>query len=71
MVAFLTCLQEMGDFADQKSHIKLPYPISNDKIGEYSIVLQSNSNEEQWTLALKNMLVNMNHLLAWLSKRPV
>ena len=43
--------------------------IQHDRIDDMSIRVQSNS-EENWTKALKNVLINLNILLAWLSSHP-
>jgi len=68
MVAFLMCLKEMGDFAEQKDRtFKLPHKMEKDKVGDMSIKIQFN-NEETWTKSLKYMLTNLKWLLAWVVK---
>ncbi|ORY07460.1 APG6-domain-containing protein [Basidiobolus meristosporus CBS 931.73] len=65
MVAFLSCLQQLGDFAEQQDpNLKLPYRINKDKIGEASIKLQFNQ-DEVWTRALKYTLTNAKWILAF------
>ncbi|KAK9765277.1 Vacuolar protein sorting-associated protein atg6 [Basidiobolus ranarum] len=65
MVAFLNCLQQLGDFAEQQdTNLKLPYRINKDKIGEASIKLQFNQ-DEIWTRALKYTLTNAKWILAF------
>lgn len=65
MVAFLMCLKEMGDFAENRDKsFKLPHKMEKDKVGDMSIKIQFN-NEETWTKSLKYMLTNLKWLLAW------
>ncbi|CAG8513138.1 6371_t:CDS:2 [Scutellospora calospora] len=67
MVAFLNCLQQLGDYAERQEHnFKLPYRISKDKIGDASIRLQFNQFET-WTKALKYTLTNTKWILAYAS----
>lgn len=67
MVAFLQCLgQVCNHVAHRAPSIEIPYLIHNDKIGGYSIRMQS-SSEELWTKALKFLLVDLNYILAWVS----
>lgn len=67
MVAFLNCLQQLGDYAEsQDSNLKLPYRINKDKIGDVSIRLQFNQ-DEIWTKALKYTLTNTKWILAFAS----
>ncbi|KAJ5078197.1 beclin 1 [Anaeramoeba ignava] len=64
LVWFLECIQELGEFA--KKHDKdfsFHFPISGDKVGDLSIKLQS--NEANWTLALKHMLVDLKEMKCW------
>ncbi len=68
MVAFLMCLKEMGDFAEQRDKtFHMPHKMEKDKVGEMSIKIQFN-NEETWTKSLKYMLTNLKWLLAWVVK---
>jgi len=68
MVAFLSCLKELGDFVEsQDKNFKLHYLIDKDKINDMSIKIQFN-NEETWTKALKYMLTNLKFLLAWVCR---
>ncbi|KAI8609561.1 Atg6/Beclin [Chytriomyces sp. MP71] len=61
--AFLNCIQQLGDFVHERDpKLKLPYPIHKDKIGDLSVRVQFNQ-DEQWTRALKFMLVNIRFLL--------
>lgn len=70
MAAFLTCLKELGDYAEREDRtFRLPYRIDKEKIGGLSIHIQV--NEESWTKALKYMLSDMKWLLAWIARRPV
>ncbi|KAI8814296.1 autophagy protein Apg6 [Cladochytrium replicatum] len=65
LVAFLNCLQQLGDYAELKDvKFRLPYRILKDKIGDTSIRVQV-SNEEGWTRALKFTLINLKWLLAF------
>ncbi|CAG8498538.1 9631_t:CDS:2 [Diversispora eburnea] len=67
MVAFLNCLQQLGDYAEKQDHnLKLPYRINKDKIGDASIRLQFNQ-DEAWTKALKYTLTNTKWILAYAS----
>ncbi|KAI8919945.1 autophagy protein Apg6-domain-containing protein [Powellomyces hirtus] len=70
LVAFLNCLQQIGDYAEQQdSKFRLPYRISKDKIGETSIKMQFNQ-DEAWTKALKYMLIDLKWILAFCCTRP-
>ncbi|KAJ3300076.1 Beclin-1 [Borealophlyctis nickersoniae] len=65
LVAFLNCLQQLGDQAEQQdSKFRLPYRINKDKIGDTSIRLQFNQ-DEAWTKALKYALINIKWILAF------
>ncbi|KAL4883733.1 autophagy protein Apg6-domain-containing protein [Aspergillus karnatakaensis] len=80
MVAFLDCLRQLGEFVentpatirsnrrDQAGAVvpglKLPYPIKRDKIGDASIKLGFNQNDEAWTRACKYTLTCCKFLLA-------
>ncbi|KAI8372628.1 autophagy protein Apg6-domain-containing protein [Choanephora cucurbitarum] len=68
MVAVLNCLEQLTDFAEERDRAtRLPYRINKDKIGELSIRIQFNQLD-QWTKALKYMLVNMKYILAFASR---
>ncbi|CAO3568433.1 unnamed protein product [Mortierella alpina] len=68
MVAFLNCLQQLGDYAEQQGpRLALPYKISKDRIGDASIRLQFNQGET-WTRALKYTLTNTKWILAYASR---
>ncbi|KAJ3121635.1 autophagy protein 6 [Irineochytrium annulatum] len=65
LAAFLNCLQQLGDHAETRDHkFRLPYRMSKEKIGDTSIRLQFNQ-DEQWTKALKYTLINLKWLLAF------
>ncbi|KAL4902615.1 hypothetical protein BDW74DRAFT_61394 [Aspergillus multicolor] len=78
MVAFLDCLRQLGEFVekaparstrrDQPGAVvpgmKLPYTIKRDKIGDASIKLGFNQNDETWTRACKYTLTCCKFLLA-------
>lgn len=78
MVAFLDCLRQLGEFVerapaqpnrrgqggDLEPGIKLPYQIKRDRIGEASIKLGFNQNDETWTRACKYTLTCCKYLLA-------
>ncbi|PCH43377.1 APG6-domain-containing protein [Wolfiporia cocos MD-104 SS10] len=65
MVAFLDCLKQIMDFVkSQDPHVDFPYLVVKDKIGEASIKLQF-SQEESWTRALRQVLVDLKILLKW------
>lgn len=73
MVAFLNCMQEFKEEVEKgETYFCLPYRKNVEKGktedtrgsgGSYSIKTQFNS-EEQWTKALKFMLMNLNWGLA-------
>jgi len=68
MVAFLHCIKEFGEFAEQQDKgFKLPYRIDKDKIAEVSIKIQVYS-EETWTKALKFMLTDLKFLIVFVSR---
>lgn len=68
MVAFLTVLKQVCDFAQSRQpNFRVPHHINNDKIGEYSIRLSINSSNDAWTRACKYVLRNLKHLLAFLT----
>lgn len=66
MVAFLDCIKQFLDSIEKKGTFNFPYKIDKSKIGDqkgfYSIKLHFNS-EEQWTKALKFMLINLKWAL--------
>ncbi|RLM00725.1 hypothetical protein CFD26_108080 [Aspergillus turcosus] len=80
MVAFLECLRQLGEFVEttpapvsstRRGHgnaavtgWKLPYEIKRDKIGDASIKLGFNQNDETWTRACKYTLTCCKFLLA-------
>ncbi|KAL4802983.1 autophagy protein Apg6-domain-containing protein [Aspergillus unguis] len=80
MVAFLDCLRQLGEFVEKtptpvRSNrrdqagavapgLKLPYAIKRDKIGDASIKLGFNQNDETWTRACKYTLTCCKFLLA-------
>ncbi|KAJ8324361.1 Vacuolar protein sorting-associated protein atg6 [Batrachochytrium dendrobatidis] len=69
LIAFLNCVQQLGDFAEQHdSRFRLPYRINKDKIGDASIRLQFNQ-DEAWTKALKYTLINVKWMLAFCCSR--
>ncbi|KAL2870051.1 beclin 1 [Aspergillus lucknowensis] len=80
MVAFLDCLRQLGEFVESTPTpvpsnrggqtgaaipgLKLPYEIKRDKIGDASIKLGFNQNDETWTRACKYTLTCCKFLLA-------
>ncbi|KAF9379435.1 autophagy protein 6 [Mortierella sp. AD011] len=67
MVAFLNCLQQLGDYAEQQGpKLELPYKINKDRIGDACIRFQFNQGET-WTRALKYTLTNTKWILAYAS----
>ncbi|KAL2918710.1 Vacuolar protein sorting-associated protein atg6 [Polyrhizophydium stewartii] len=69
LIAFLNCLQQLGDFAEQQdTRFRLPYRINKDRIGDASIRLQF-SQDESWTKALKYTLINVKWMLAFCCSR--
>ncbi|KAL2818143.1 autophagy protein Apg6-domain-containing protein [Aspergillus granulosus] len=80
MVAFLDCLRQLGEFVEKTPvpapsnrrgqtgtvvpGLKLPYEIKRDKIGDASIKLGFNQNDETWTRACKYTLTCCKFLLA-------
>nr|XP_010990371.1 beclin-2 [Camelus dromedarius] len=78
MMALLDCLQQFQEAAEKaESGLCLPYKIHvekglmedpGDSDGFYSIRTHLNT-EEEWTRALKLMLINFKHCLTWVSLR--
>ncbi|KAF9438873.1 autophagy protein 6 [Entomortierella beljakovae] len=68
MIAFLNCLQQLGDYAEQQeSKLELPYKYEIwDRIGDLSIRYQFQQGET-WTRALKYTLTNTKWILAYAS----
>eukprot|EP00455_Lapot_gusevi_P030973 TRINITY_DN3340_c0_g1_i2.p1 TRINITY_DN3340_c0_g1~~TRINITY_DN3340_c0_g1_i2.p1 ORF type:complete len:123 (-),score=21.22 TRINITY_DN3340_c0_g1_i2:37-405(-) len=65
MVWFLECIQELGEYAHSVDpSFNLKYKIQQDRIGDLSIRLTFNQ-EENWTKSLKYMLTNLKYLLVW------
>lgn len=73
MVAFLECLRQLGEFVERTTRrgqgttgtgLKLPYEIKRDRIGDASIKLGFNQNDESWTRACKYTLTCCKFLLA-------
>ncbi|KAL4890631.1 autophagy protein Apg6-domain-containing protein [Aspergillus ambiguus] len=80
MVAFLECLRQLGEFVEKnpapvsstrRGHggmatggLSLPYVIRREKIGDASIKLGFNQNDETWTRACKYTLTCCKFLLA-------
>ncbi|KAL5361704.1 autophagy protein Apg6-domain-containing protein [Aspergillus floccosus] len=80
MVAFLECLRQLGEFVEKnpapvsstrRGHggvaaggLSLPYVIRREKIGDTSIKLGFNQNDETWTRACKYTLTCCKFLLA-------
>ncbi|KAJ5347910.1 uncharacterized protein N7506_001163 [Penicillium brevicompactum] len=80
MVAFLECLRQLGKFVENTPApvasprrgqtgatapgLKLPYEIKRDRIGDASIKLGFNQNDETWTRACKYTLTCCKFLLA-------
>ncbi|KAJ3158484.1 autophagy protein 6 [Geranomyces michiganensis] len=70
LVAFLNCVQQIGDYAEQQDpKYRLPNRINKDKIGDLSIKMQFNQ-DETWTKALKYMLMDIKWILAFCCTRP-
>jgi beclin 1 len=66
MSLFLTCLQELGNYAESLDRAsQLPYAVDKDKIGGLSIKY---GREDAWTKALKFLLTNLKFMLAWVTK---
>lgn len=77
MVGFLDCLRQLGKFVEKTPTptrreqggttvpgLKLPYEIKRDRIGDASIKLGFNQNDETWTRACKYTLTCCKFLLA-------
>lgn len=80
MVAFLECLRQLGQFVERTPApvssprrgqtsatvpgLQLPYEIKRDRIGDASIKLGFNQNDETWTRACKYTLTCCKFLLA-------
>ncbi|OXV07715.1 hypothetical protein Egran_04520 [Elaphomyces granulatus] len=80
MVAFLECLRQLGEYVEKtpppvsvrrggpavvsNTSLELPYKIKRDKIGDASIKLGFNQNDETWTRACKYTLTCCKYLLA-------
>lgn len=77
MVAFLECMRQLGEFVERTTRrgqgdgaapgLKLPYVINRDRIGESSIKLGFNQNDETWTRSCKYTLTCCKFLLAHVS----
>jgi beclin 1 len=83
MVAFLECLRQLGQFVESTPAsmasprrgqpgtttpgVRLPYEIKRDRIGDASIKLGFNQNDETWTRACKYTLTCCKFLLAYTS----
>eukprot|EP00941_MAST-03F_sp_MAST-3F-sp1_P003503 g3503.t1 len=66
MVAFLSCLKELGAYAMlQDRTIHMPYTIESHKIAGCSIQL---GDWQKWTRACKAVLTNLKWLIAWSAK---
>lgn len=63
MVAFLDCLKQLCVHVQSKDKNFKYFPISGDKINDFSIKLQSNA-ELAWTKALKYTLITLKWLLS-------
>lgn len=69
LVAFLECLQQLGDFAESRDpSVVMPHKIKKDTIGDACIKIDFN-NEENWTRALKYCLTNCKWILAFVARR--
>lgn len=69
LVAFLECLQQLGDFAESSDKkVVMPNKIKKDTIGDACIKIEFN-NEENWTRALKYCLTNCKWILAFVSRK--
>ncbi|CAL8109231.1 unnamed protein product [Calicophoron daubneyi] len=73
MMKFLSCMKEVQEVVEEFSHSQLPYRLKEDgKIHDpqdgrtYSIKWSGNS-EENWTKALKMMLINLKWIIAKLA----
>ena len=67
LVGFLDCIHQLGNYAEkQDPKFRLPYRIMKDRIGDISIKLQFNQ-DEQWTKALKYTLINLKWLIGFVS----
>jgi beclin 1 len=65
MVAFLDCLRQLAAHVRaQDGAVELPHGIAKDRIGDMSIKLQFNQ-EENWTRALRHVLLALKILLKW------
>ncbi|KAJ5899921.1 hypothetical protein N7495_004665 [Penicillium taxi] len=79
MVAFLECLRQLGQYVESTPTpapsrrgptgattpgLRLPYEIKRDRIGDASIKLGFNQNDETWTRACKYTLTCCKFLLA-------
>eukprot|EP01025_Chloroclados_australasicus_P016244 TRINITY_DN1806_c0_g1_i5.p1 TRINITY_DN1806_c0_g1~~TRINITY_DN1806_c0_g1_i5.p1 ORF type:complete len:454 (+),score=36.59 TRINITY_DN1806_c0_g1_i5:135-1364(+) len=71
MVAFLHCMKEFEDFAQQsdiqagkEQLFSYPFEVEGDKVGTLSIKYTLN-NKQKWTKSLKYTLANLKWLLKW------
>lgn len=67
VVAFLECLRQLGDFAETKDTVVMPYKIHKDKISDVCVRMAFNQ-DEGWTRALKFCLTNCKWILAVVAK---
>mmetsp|Transcript_1574 Transcript_1574/g.1854 ORF Transcript_1574/g.1854 Transcript_1574/m.1854 type:complete len:347 (-) Transcript_1574:54-1094(-) len=66
---FLLCVHEIGVFAETNDRtMKLPYEIKGDRIAGISVKITV-SSLENWTRALKHLLMNLKWLIVWCSKQ--
>lgn len=68
LVALLAVFKQIEDFLKARDPgVKIPYAISNDKIGDITIRLYHNTSNENWTKACKHVLTNAKWILAYVS----
>ena len=71
LVCLLNCLKELGEHAESfDSKYKMPYGIQKSRIGDASIKLQYNTDQD-WTKALKYFLIDCHSLIGFFSSNKV
>ncbi|CAH8519998.1 unnamed protein product [Heterobilharzia americana] len=74
MINFLDCVNQIQILVEHSSNIQLPYRIKEkgklqDPDGQVFSIRWNGNSEENWTKALKMMLINMKWIIAALSAR--
>jgi hypothetical protein len=68
LAAFFVCFRELCNRATVAFQVKLGHSVEDSTIGGYRIQTGYNS-EQDWTIAFKHILYNLNQILASLSMK--